>query len=148
MKGVDPTGLDPLNDPAFLDSLRAYLNRPVTLNKLDEISALIVQRYRDTNHPLVDVVVPDQDVTLGTIQLATVRTRNFKLAISLAIATVLLGLLFLVAPRSGVSIFQIGSSSTALKVADIPRLFTTETFCKMVIRQQRAIAAAGSTKPA
>jgi acyl carrier protein len=26
-----------------------------------------------------------------------------------------------------------------LKVADIPRLFTTETFCKMVIRQQRAI---------
>jgi acyl carrier protein len=28
-----------------------------------------------------------------------------------------------------------------LKVADIPRLFTTETFCKMVIRQQRAPAA-------
>jgi acyl carrier protein len=25
-----------------------------------------------------------------------------------------------------------------LAVADIPRLFTTETFCKMVIRQQRA----------
>ena len=25
-----------------------------------------------------------------------------------------------------------------LKVAEIPRLFTTETFCKMVIRQQRA----------
>ena len=29
-----------------------------------------------------------------------------------------------------------------LSVADIPRLFTTETFCKMVIRQQRA---AGTT---
>src|SRR4030095_470225 len=29
-----------------------------------------------------------------------------------------------------------------LKVADIPRLFTTETFCKIVIRQQRAAAAA------
>ena len=28
-----------------------------------------------------------------------------------------------------------------LRVADIPRLFTTETFCKMVIRQQRAAAA-------
>ncbi len=27
-----------------------------------------------------------------------------------------------------------------LKVADIPRLFTVETFCKMVIRQQRAAA--------
>ena len=30
-----------------------------------------------------------------------------------------------------------------MNVADIPRLFTTETFCKIVIRQQRA-AAAGS----
>lgn len=29
-----------------------------------------------------------------------------------------------------------------LKVADIPRLFTTETFCKMAIRQQRAAAVA------
>jgi len=31
-----------------------------------------------------------------------------------------------------------------LKVAEIPKLFTVETFCKMVIRQQRATAAAGS----
>jgi acyl carrier protein len=29
-----------------------------------------------------------------------------------------------------------------MKVADIPRLFTTETFCKIVIRQQRATSAA------
>jgi acyl carrier protein len=29
-----------------------------------------------------------------------------------------------------------------LNVADIPRLFTTETFCKIVIRQQKAAAAA------
>jgi acyl carrier protein len=35
---------------------------------------------------------------------------------------------------------------TPLKVADIPRLFTTATFCKIVIRQQRAAAAAA--KPA
>jgi acyl carrier protein len=35
-----------------------------------------------------------------------------------------------------------------LNVADIPRLFTTETFCKVVIRQQRATAAAGSSQPA
>jgi acyl carrier protein len=35
-----------------------------------------------------------------------------------------------------------------LNVADIPRLFTTETFCKVVIRQQRAAAATGSSHPA
>ena len=35
-----------------------------------------------------------------------------------------------------------------LKVADIPRLFTTETFCKIVIRQQRAHPAPADAKPA
>ena len=35
-----------------------------------------------------------------------------------------------------------------MKVADIPRLFTTETFCKMVIRQQRATPGAGGGQPA
>ena len=37
--------------------------------------------------------------------------------------------------------------ATPLRVADIPRLFTTETFCKIVIRRQRA-AAAPSAPPA
>ena len=35
-----------------------------------------------------------------------------------------------------------------MKVADIPRLFTTETFCKMVIRHQRATPVAGGGQPA
>jgi acyl carrier protein len=37
---------------------------------------------------------------------------------------------------------------TPLKSAEIPRLFTTETFCKMVIRQQRATTAGVVAKPA
>lgn len=39
-----------------------------------------------------------------------------------------------------------GRFPSPLKVADIPRLFTTETFCKIVLRQQRA-AAVPSTPP-
>ncbi len=35
-----------------------------------------------------------------------------------------------------------------LKVADIPRLFTTETFCKIVLRQQRTAPAAPVPSPA
>ena len=34
-----------------------------------------------------------------------------------------------------------------LKVADIPRLFTAETFCKIVIRQQRAVPATSAATP-
>ena len=33
--------------------------------------------------------------------------------------------------------------STPMKVADIPRLFTAETFCKLVVRAQRVTASAG-----
>jgi acyl carrier protein len=32
---------------------------------------------------------------------------------------------------------------TPMKSAEIPRLFTAETFCKLVLRAQRAVAAAG-----
>jgi acyl carrier protein len=32
---------------------------------------------------------------------------------------------------------------TPMKVADIPRLFTAETFCKLVVRAQRTAATAG-----
>jgi acyl carrier protein len=35
-----------------------------------------------------------------------------------------------------------GRFKKPLKTAEIPRLFTAETFCKMVIRQQKAAAAA------
>jgi len=37
--------------------------------------------------------------------------------------------------------------TSPLNVADIPRLFTIETFCKLVIRQQRAAAAGGEPSP-
>ncbi|HEX7879240.1 MAG TPA: phosphopantetheine-binding protein [Candidatus Eisenbacteria bacterium] len=37
---------------------------------------------------------------------------------------------------------------TPLKVAEIPRLFTVETFCKIVLRQQRAMSEAGGSSPA
>ena len=36
---------------------------------------------------------------------------------------------------------------TPLRVAEIPRLFTTETFCKIVLRQQRASAAPSVPSP-
>ena len=36
--------------------------------------------------------------------------------------------------------------TSPLNVANIPHLFTTETFCKMAIRQQRAASAAGAAR--
>ncbi|MHC3000196.1 ABC transporter permease [Microbacterium sp. HJ5] len=55
----------------------------------------------------------------GTIQLATIKVRHWKLAISLGIATILLFLLFLLVPRGGVSTFRLGDRSSAIALPDI-----------------------------
>mgnify|MGYP007088057062 CR=1 FL=1 len=47
------------------------------------------------------------DAADGTVQLATVRERHYKVPIVLALATVLLGALFIFAPRSGTSTFRL-----------------------------------------
>ena len=53
------------------------------------------------------------------IQLATVRVRHWKLAISLAIATVLLGLLFLLVPRDGISTFRLNDPASSIELPDV-----------------------------
>lgn len=53
----------------------------------------------------------------GPVQLATVKVRHWKGAVTLAIATALLGLLFLLSPRTGESSFRLGDSSSSF---DLP----------------------------
>lgn len=63
----------------------------------------------------------------GTIQLATVKVRHWKVAISLGIATILLFLLFLFAPRDGVSTFRLTDESAAIPLPNlsVPTAATT-----------------------
>ncbi len=56
----------------------------------------------------------------GTVQLATVRERRLKTPITLAAATALLALLFLLVPRTGTSAFRLGDSSSAFSLPDVP----------------------------
>ncbi|GAA2988500.1 simple sugar transport system permease protein [Microbacterium terrae] len=52
----------------------------------------------------------------GTVQLATVRERHFKVPIVLAAATVLLGALFLFVPRDGTSTFRLDGALADIAV--------------------------------
>jgi ABC-type uncharacterized transport system permease subunit len=63
----------------------------------------------------------------GTIQLATVKVRHWKLAISLGVATILLFLLFLLVPRDGVSQFRLGEATAAipLGIVSVPTAITS-----------------------
>lgn len=55
----------------------------------------------------------------GTIQLATVKVRHWKLAISLGVVSILLFLLFLLVPRDGVSTFRLGDPSSSFDLPNV-----------------------------
>lgn len=63
-------------------------------------------------------VVPTEAAD-GTVQRATVRERHLKVPSVLAAVTVLLALLFLLAPRGGTSAFRLGDPSSAIALPDV-----------------------------
>jgi len=60
----------PLLDAAFLHSFDADLGRPLTFARLAQIRRAVIQRYRTAGEPLVDVYLPEQDVTDGRVRIA------------------------------------------------------------------------------
>ncbi len=54
---------------AFTRLMTPYLGRPVTLDLLNEIVRKTVLFFRDHDRPLVDVVVPEHNITTGVVQL-------------------------------------------------------------------------------
>jgi hemolysin activation/secretion protein len=69
---VDPTDLALLKDEAFLAAMRIYIGKPLTFADVNEITRTVIQRYRELDHPVVDVVVPEQDIDSGIVQFAVV----------------------------------------------------------------------------
>ena len=47
----------------------AYIGQEVTLARLQELTTGIIKAYRASDYPLVDVYLPEQDITHGKIQL-------------------------------------------------------------------------------
>jgi hemolysin activation/secretion protein len=74
---LSATGV-PLLDAAFLARFSADLNKPLTFARLAEIRRAVVQRYREAGHPLVDVYVPEQDVSSGVVRIDVAEFRAGK----------------------------------------------------------------------
>jgi hemolysin activation/secretion protein len=73
--GISFTNVPMLNQAGFREQLESNLGKPLTLDRLNEITRMVVAFYREHNHPLVDVVVPEQDVQSGTIQIVVTEFR-------------------------------------------------------------------------
>ncbi|WP_321797270.1 ShlB/FhaC/HecB family hemolysin secretion/activation protein [Caballeronia sp. J97] len=65
----------PLLTSDFLDGFAADLHAPLTFARLAEIRRAVVQRYRAAGQPLVDVYVPEQDVSNGVVKIAIAEFR-------------------------------------------------------------------------
>ena len=76
----EPLGISvsavPLLEPAEVrESLKAHLGAPVTLKSLNEIVKEIVVVYRAHDLPVVDVIIPEQDITTGVVQIMVLEGR-------------------------------------------------------------------------
>jgi len=65
----------PMLDAGFLQSFETDLGKPLTFGRLAEIRRAVIERYRTAGKPLVDVYVPEQDVSSGVLHIAVAEFR-------------------------------------------------------------------------
>lgn len=59
----------PLLDPAFLGAFEGDLGKPLTFGRLAQIRQAVIRQYRAKGQPLIDVYVPEQDVSSGKVNI-------------------------------------------------------------------------------
>jgi hemolysin activation/secretion protein len=65
----------------FASRMMPYLGRPMTKGGLNHLVQAIIVYYREHDHPVVDVAVPNQDITNGVLQVVVLEGRVGKVVI-------------------------------------------------------------------
>jgi hemolysin activation/secretion protein len=79
--GVKADGIPLLQTADFQQVVSKYLGQPLDLNGLNELVHDVVVYYKQHDRPIVDVSVPEQDVTTGVIQIVAVEGRLGKVRV-------------------------------------------------------------------
>ncbi|MDQ3623103.1 MAG: hypothetical protein M3463_11520 [Verrucomicrobiota bacterium] len=78
-KGAEGVHLQGLNAPAPEKLRKAiasrYLGKPLSLASVNELTRDIIRHYRAQDRPVIDVIVPEQEVTGGVLQLIVIESR-------------------------------------------------------------------------
>ncbi|MEM6884377.1 MAG: ShlB/FhaC/HecB family hemolysin secretion/activation protein [Verrucomicrobiota bacterium] len=74
-RGISAEGFDLLRNETFPKVVEPYFGQPLSLKSLNELVRDIIIYYRDNDYPVVDVIVPEQEITNGTVQLVVVEGR-------------------------------------------------------------------------
>ncbi len=59
----------------FYTQMGTYLKKPLTVTKINEILQQVVRYFRGESTPVVDIFVPEQDVTSGSVQIVILEGR-------------------------------------------------------------------------
>jgi len=59
----------------FKQIVAEYLGGPITLRELNQMSRDIILFYRRSGLPVVDVIIPEQKITQGTVQIVVIEAR-------------------------------------------------------------------------
>jgi len=65
----------------FEDIVHQYLGGPVSLRSLNQMSRDIILLYRKRGQPVVDVIIPEQKISEGTVQIVVIESRIGKVLI-------------------------------------------------------------------
>jgi hemolysin activation/secretion protein len=78
-RAVEPGDVALAQDPDFAPVVQSYLDQPVTMKSLAELSRSIVAFFREHDRPVVNVFVPEQSITSGYVQVVVVVSRVEKI---------------------------------------------------------------------
>lgn len=70
-----------LQAPEFAERMKKYFGKPVTLAGLDDITREVIAYFREQGFPVVNVVVPQQTVKDGVIQILAIEARVGKVKV-------------------------------------------------------------------
>ena len=61
--------------------LQSYMGRPVSLASLDQMVKDVIVAYREGDRPVVDVLIPEQDITSGVVQLVVIESQLARIRV-------------------------------------------------------------------
>ncbi len=81
--GIQMEGIlvDGYMNESFFEEMGTFLNQPLTLELLNSMLQKVVVFYRSQATPVVDVYVPEQNITRGTIQIVVLEGRVGKIRV-------------------------------------------------------------------
>ena len=62
-------------------ALQNYIGKPVSLASLDRMVKDVIVAYREGDRPVVDVLLPEQDITSGVVQLVVIESKLSRIRV-------------------------------------------------------------------